>query len=195
VKTKKLVVFGYGARGVIYANYAKAFPEKFELVAIIENNQDRISFARESFPSVEIFSDYREFLKRNIEADIVAVATQDDDHREHAVAMMKAGYVTNAGLLYDEARELNFTMAYDNHIMSAGYSCVEERAEKYKAVTPERIRQVAELVFKPENLTLALKRKVEITPVDTNIVTASVERSLYSVAHFYGGESGDVGIV
>lgn len=72
-------------------------------------------------------------------------------------SMMKAGYVTNAGLLYDEARELNFTMAYDNHIMSAGYSSVEERAEKYKAVTPERIRQVAEVVFRPENLTLALK--------------------------------------
>ena len=72
-------------------------------------------------------------------------------------SMMKAGYVTNAGLLYDEARELNFTMAYDNHIMSAGYSSVEERAEKYKAVTPERIREVAEVVFRPENLTLALK--------------------------------------
>ena len=92
METKKIVVFGYGARGVIYADYAKKFPEKFELVAIIENNQSRISFAREAFPEVEIFSDYRDFLKRNIEADIVAVATQDDDHREHAVAMMKAGY-------------------------------------------------------------------------------------------------------
>lgn len=92
METKKIVVFGYGARGVIYADYAKKFPEKFELVAIIENNQSRISFAREAFPKVEIFSDYRDFLKRNIEADIVAVATQDDDHREHAVAMMKAGY-------------------------------------------------------------------------------------------------------
>ena len=92
METKKIVVFGYGARGVIYADYAKKFPEKFKLVAIIENNQSRISFAREAFPEVEIFSDYRDFLKRNIEADIVAVATQDDDHREHAVAMMKAGY-------------------------------------------------------------------------------------------------------
>ena len=37
METKKIVVFGYGARGVIYADYAKKFPEKFELVAIIEN--------------------------------------------------------------------------------------------------------------------------------------------------------------
>ena len=84
-------------------------------------------------------------------------------------AMMKAGYVTNAGLLYDEPRELNFTMAYDNHVMKAGYSSVEERAEKYKAVTPERIREVAELVFKPENLTLALKgnkKKIDISRLE-----------------------------
>ena len=72
-------------------------------------------------------------------------------------SMMKAGYVTNAGLLYDEPRELNFTCSYDNHIMNSGYRSVEERAEKYKSVTPERIREVAEIIFRPENLTLAMK--------------------------------------
>ena len=83
--------------------------------------------------------------------------------------MMKAGYVTNAGLLYDEPRELNFTLAYDNHIMSAGYKSVEERAERYKAVTPERIREVAEAIFRPENLTLALKgnkKKIDLTKLE-----------------------------
>ena len=80
-------------------------------------------------------------------------------------SMMKAGYVTNAGLLYDEPRELNFTCGYDNHIMNSGYSSVEERAEKYKAVTPERIREVAEIIFRPENLTLTLKgNKKKIDP-------------------------------
>ena len=72
-------------------------------------------------------------------------------------SMMKAGYVTNARLLFDEPRELNFTFAYDNHIMNAGYESVEERADRYNAVTPQRIREVAEEIFRPENLTLALK--------------------------------------
>lgn len=72
-------------------------------------------------------------------------------------SMMKAGYVTNAYLLYDEPRELNFTFAYDNHIMNAGYRSIEERAERYGAVTPERIREVAGEIFRPENLTLAIK--------------------------------------
>ena len=72
-------------------------------------------------------------------------------------AMMKAGYVDNAYLLYDEPRELNFTCGYDNHIMNAGYTSVEERAEKYRSITPERIREVANIIFRPENLTLTLK--------------------------------------
>ena len=71
--------------------------------------------------------------------------------------MMKAGYVTNAYLLYDEPRELNFTFAYDNHVMSQGYQTVQERAEKYASITPDRIRKVAGLILRPENLVLTLK--------------------------------------
>lgn len=71
--------------------------------------------------------------------------------------MMKAGFVTNAYLLYDNPRDLNFTFAYDNHILSSGYKSVEDRAERYKAITPERMREVASEVFRPENLTLAIK--------------------------------------
>lgn len=71
--------------------------------------------------------------------------------------MMKAGYVTNSPMLYDSAGESNFAFAYDNHIMSAGYRSVDERAESYSAVTPERIREIADMLFRPENLTLAIK--------------------------------------
>ena len=71
--------------------------------------------------------------------------------------MMKAGFVTNAYMLYDSPRDLNFTFAYDNHILSSSYSSIEERSAKYAAITPERLREVASLIFRPENLTLAIK--------------------------------------
>ena len=90
--TKKLVVLGLGQRGNIYATFARTYPEKFELVAIIENNPERIAYAEKEFGGVKIFTDYKDFLNEDIAADIVAVATQDDDHKEHAIAMMKAGY-------------------------------------------------------------------------------------------------------
>lgn len=92
METKKLVVFGLGARGNIYANFAKTYPEKFELVAIIENNVERLEYAKTAYPGARLFNNYKDFLAEKIAADIVAVATQDEDHKEHAIAMMQAGY-------------------------------------------------------------------------------------------------------
>ncbi len=70
---------------------------------------------------------------------------------------MKAGYVTNAYMLYDDFRELNFTFAYDNHIMGENYKSIEDRIERYRSVTPERIREVARELFTLDNLTLTAK--------------------------------------
>ena len=92
MKTKNLVVFGYGARGQIYATFAKMYPDKFNLVAVIENNPERIQKANEMHENVPVFNDYKTFLEKKIQADIVAVATQDEQHKEHAIAMMQAGY-------------------------------------------------------------------------------------------------------
>ena len=92
METKKLVVFGLGARGMIYANFAKTYPEKFRLVAIIENNPKRLELAKKEYPGTRLFENYHDFLAEKISADIVAVATQDEDHKEHAIAMMQAGY-------------------------------------------------------------------------------------------------------
>ena len=71
--------------------------------------------------------------------------------------LMKAGYVDNAYMLYDDVRELNFTFAYDNHIMNEGYESLDMRRERYKAVTPEAVRDVARKIFRTENLTLTMK--------------------------------------
>lgn len=89
---KKMVVFGFGQRGAIYADFAKKFPDKFQLVSIIENDPKRAEYAANVHAGVPIYKDYRVFLREKISADIVAVATQDESHREHAIAMMKAGY-------------------------------------------------------------------------------------------------------
>ena len=80
-------------------------------------------------------------------------------------ACMKAGYVDNALMLYDDARELNFTFAYDNHIMDNGYASLDERAARYREVTPERLRNAAREIFAAKNLTLTIKgnkRKIDV---------------------------------
>lgn len=71
--------------------------------------------------------------------------------------LMKAGYVNNAYMLLDDNSALNFTFAYDNHILSLGDRDIAERRARYDRVTPERIRRAARAVFTPDNLTLTLK--------------------------------------
>lgn len=71
--------------------------------------------------------------------------------------MMKAAYVKNSGLLLDDARELAFTFAYDNHIMDEKNDSVSSRADAYNAVTPERLRDCAREIFTKNNLTLTVK--------------------------------------
>ncbi len=72
---------------------------------------------------------------------------------------MKAGYTDNAYMLYDDTRELNFTFAYDNHILNLGYEGIEDRRRKYASVTPERLREAAAVIFDSRNLTVTLKAK------------------------------------
>ena len=87
-------------------------------------------------------------------------------------SLMKCGYVDNAYMLYDDARELNFTFAYDNHIMSLGYSSLEERRDAYASVSAEDIRRAACEIFRLENLTLTLKsdkRKIDTDKLRTII--------------------------
>ncbi|MBR2466959.1 MAG: insulinase family protein [Clostridia bacterium] len=70
---------------------------------------------------------------------------------------MRSAYVDNAYMLLDDARELNFTFAYDNHVMNAGYADISERVKAYAGVTPERIRELCREIFKSANLTFTMK--------------------------------------
>ena len=70
---------------------------------------------------------------------------------------MRAAYVDNAYMLLDDPRELNFTFAYDNRIMGAGYSSIEDRRRAYLGVTPERLMEVARAIFNLNALTFTMK--------------------------------------
>ena len=70
---------------------------------------------------------------------------------------LRAVYVDNAYMLYDDSRDLNFTFGYDNHVLGLGYKGIEDRRSAYAAITPERMCEVAREVFRPENMTVAIK--------------------------------------
>lgn len=70
---------------------------------------------------------------------------------------MKAGYVDNAYMLYDDPRELNFTFAYDNHIIGAKYQSVESRRRCYEQISEVDVSRAAREIFRTSNLTFTVK--------------------------------------
>jgi len=87
----------------------------------------------------------------------VSVLSDMKNRTLSAAECMKAGYVDNALMLYDDNRELNFSLAYDNCIMNLGYPTVEDRRMRYAAITAEDIRKAADEIFRKENLTVTVK--------------------------------------
>ena len=87
---------------------------------------------------------------------------------------MKAGYVDNAYMLFDDIRELNFTFSYDNHIMDIGYADIADRKRAYETVSPERLCELFSEIFKLKNLTIAIKGDKK--KIDTERILASLYR-------------------
>lgn len=142
--------------------------EKRGLFYDISGSSDRYSNIGSLVFSFEVKSGS---IKDAVEA-VVDILRQFKENIPSEHDMMRADYVDNRGLLYDDPRELNFVFAYDNHIMNAGYTTVDERADRYTAVTPERIRQLACQIFRPENLTLAIKgnkKKIDTATLESII--------------------------
>ncbi len=72
-------------------------------------------------------------------------------------AIPTALYVDGADVLLDDAADLNFTMAYDAHIMGAPYRSLEDRKAAYAAVTPTQLMEAACAIFTFARCTLTLK--------------------------------------
>ena len=86
---------------------------------------------------------------------------------------MKGSYTDNAYLLYDDAREMGFTFAYDNHIMNERYASIDERRAAYKSISPLDIKEASNEIFKTDNLTVTVKgnkKKIDVEKLK-NIIT------------------------
>ncbi len=142
---------------ILFGGYSSRFfvemSEKRGLVYDISGNVERYKNIGSFAFSFEIRAD---LLSQAIELSLNLLYSITREALDDSMCM-KAGYVKNSCLLADDQRELNFTFAYDNHIMDEGYSTLEERAARYERITPEDIKRTAKCLFAPENMTLAIK--------------------------------------
>ncbi|MEM1059242.1 MAG: Gfo/Idh/MocA family oxidoreductase [Verrucomicrobiota bacterium] len=89
-----LAVLGCGGRGRTYAQLAARFPERYRLAAAVDPNPIRRGEVEALAPGGRMVTDAtaEDFFTRPKCADVLVVATQDAQHREHALAGLKAGY-------------------------------------------------------------------------------------------------------
>lgn len=87
-----------------------------------------------------------------------------------ALANAKIYYTDNACLLLDNAEELNWTMAYENHILGGGSTSLSERSARYEAVGEEDVRRMAQKTFCRRSRMIGIKgrkKKLDLDRIET----------------------------
>jgi predicted dehydrogenase len=88
------MIVGAGNRGMGYATFAQAHPERLKIVGVAEPrdyNRDLMA-STYNLPPENVTSDWRELAARPRFADAVIIATQDAMHVEPALAFAPHGY-------------------------------------------------------------------------------------------------------
>lgn len=110
----------------------------------------------------------RKDLEKSLEKAIELFERIKDD--ASGLSLSKAYYTENACLLLDNAEDLNWTMAYENHILEDRSESISTRKERYERVTEENICRLARDIFKRSNLVIGIKgrkKHVDIEAIET----------------------------
>ena len=86
MKKYRAIVLGAGYRGRAYADYAKAHPDRLEIVGVADPVQAQV------IPAPRYWKDWRECLADRPEADFVMITMPDALHYEPALMALEAGY-------------------------------------------------------------------------------------------------------
>ena len=92
---KTVAIVGLGGRGHhTYAKYQHLFPERMKIVAIADVDKEKVEIVKNEFGIADdmCFSSAMELLERERLADVIIIATQDQDHKEHTLAAIERGY-------------------------------------------------------------------------------------------------------
>ena len=94
MKKVTFAILGMGDRGTVYAAKVLRFPEQAEVTAMADLRQEQLDSANKylNLPRERIFHSAEDLLAQPKLADIMVIATQDQQHCEHAIAAMEAGY-------------------------------------------------------------------------------------------------------
>jgi len=87
-------ILGMGNRGTAYASKLLKYPEEAKIVAMADNRRVRLDAANKyvKLPEDRLFDGADSLLAQPKLADYMIIATQDSQHKEHALRAMELGY-------------------------------------------------------------------------------------------------------
>ena len=94
MKKLTFAVLGMGNRGTAYAAKQLKYPEEMEITAMADTRRIRLDAANKylHLPEDRLFDGADSLLAQPKLADIMIIATQDAQHRDHALRAMELGY-------------------------------------------------------------------------------------------------------
>lgn len=95
MKQYTVAIIGLGGRGLhTYAKYAKLHPERMKIVAVADIIPEKVTFAGDTYgvPQSGRFNSAESLLEREKLADVLIIATQDRQHRDHTLKALDRGY-------------------------------------------------------------------------------------------------------
>ena len=94
MKKVTFAVCGMGNRGTRYAMESLKYHDEMEVTAIADTRRVRLDAANKqlNLPEDRLFDGADSLLAAPRMAEIMVIATQDGQHKEHAIAAMKKGY-------------------------------------------------------------------------------------------------------
>ena len=94
MKKVTFAVLGMGNRGSVYAGMQLRYPEEMEVTAMADTRPERLTAANKylNLPEDRIFHSAEALFAQPRLADIMVIATQDAQHKEHAIRAMELGY-------------------------------------------------------------------------------------------------------
>lgn len=81
------------------------------------------------------------------------------DITDSELSLAKVPYLENYLFILDDTESLNWNKAWESHFLGFDYETLEARREAYEKVTVEDVLHCAREIFRPENLSVAVKHK------------------------------------
>lgn len=94
MKKLTFAILGMGNRGTAYASNILKYPEQAQIVAMADNRRIRLDAANKYVHLAEdfLFDGAESILSQPKLADMMIIATQDAQHKDHAIRAMELGY-------------------------------------------------------------------------------------------------------